>query len=217
VHGDDLTFVGAQEGLDFVEKKMKERHELKVNARLGDGLQGDKETDILGRLVRCTPAGFGYEADPRHRCKVLEVLGFSEKKKGLSVNVRVEELAEELVELEAAEGKSFRALAARLNYLAQDSPEEQFAAKEVCRDMARPNQDSWRKLNLLARFILEREAVIWMFEWQGSEAELRVYSYSDWAGCRRTRRSTSGGALMMGGALSKDMELHPGTRSSEQC
>jgi hypothetical protein len=130
---------------------------------------------------------------------VLEVLGFSEKTKGLSVNGRVEELAEELVELEAAEGTSFRALAARLNYLAQDSPDIQYAAKEVCRDMARPSQDSWRKLKILARFILERDSVIWNFDWQSSEVELRVYSDSDWAGCRRTRRSTSGGAVLLGG------------------
>jgi hypothetical protein len=200
VHGDDFTFVGEPDALSFVEGKMKEWYELKVKARLGDGPEDDKETDILGRIVRCTAAGFEYEADPRHRQKVVEALGFSEKTKGLSVNGRVEDLAEELVELEAAECTPFRALAARLNYLAQDAPEVQVAAKEVCRDMAKPNQDSWRKLKILARFILERESVVWSFEWQDEvDLVLRVFSDSDWAGCRRTRRSTSGGAIMLGG------------------
>jgi hypothetical protein len=200
VHGDDFTFVGEPDALNFVENKMKEWYELKVKARLGDGPEDDKETDILGRIVRCTAAGFEYEADPRHRQKVIEALGFSEKTKGLSVNGRVEDLAEELIELEAAECTPFRALAARLNYLAQDAPEVQFAAKEVCRDMAKPNQDSWRKLKILARFILERKSVVWSFEWQDEvDLVLRVFSDSDWAGCRRTRRSTSGGAVMLGG------------------
>jgi hypothetical protein len=199
VHGDDFTFVGDSSALDVVESKMKEWYELKVKARLGDGPEDDKETDILGRVVRCTAAGFEYEADPRHRQKLIEALGFSEKSKGLSVNGRVEDLAEELVELEAAECTPFRALAARLNYLAQDAPEIQFAAKEVCRDMAKPTQDSWRKLKILARFVLEREAVVWQFEWQdGVDLVLRVFSDSDWAGCRRTRRSTSGGAVLLG-------------------
>jgi hypothetical protein len=90
VHGDDCTFVGEREGLDFVEKNMKEWYELQVKARLGDDPQDDKGADILGRLVRCTPAGFEYEADPRHRRKVLEVLGLSEKSKGVSVNGRAE-------------------------------------------------------------------------------------------------------------------------------
>ena len=82
--------------------------------------------------------------------------------------------------------------------------------------MARPNFDSWKKLKILARFVLEREAVIWRFDWQYEVGSvLRVFSDSDWAGCRRTRRSTSGDAILLGGALSKDMELHPGTYRSE--
>jgi hypothetical protein len=141
-----LTCAGEKEALDFVEKKMKEWHELKVKLRLGEDPQDDTETDILGRKVRCNGARFEYEADALHRCKVLEVLGFSEKTKGSSVNGRVEDMSEELVELEASEGTPFRALAPRLNYLAPDSPDIQFAAKEVCRGMAKPTQDSWRKL-----------------------------------------------------------------------
>jgi hypothetical protein len=97
---------------------------------------------------------------------VLEALGFDEKSKGPSVNGRVEGLVDELVELQVAECTPFRALAARLNYLSQDSPEVQFAAEEVRRDMARPSQSSWRKLKVLARFLLKREAVVWKFEWQ---------------------------------------------------
>jgi hypothetical protein len=198
VHGDDFTFVGEKSALDFVEAKMKQWYELKVKARLGDEPEDDKETDILGRIVRCTEHGFEYEADPRHREKIIEALGFSEKTKGLSVNGRIEDLADAFVELEASEQTPFRALAARMNYLAQDAPEVQFAAKEVCREMARPTRDGWRKLKILARFILERSAVVWQFVWQDEVEVLRAFSDSDWAGCRKTRRSTSGGVLLLG-------------------
>jgi hypothetical protein len=199
VHGDDFTFVGEKAALEVVEIKMKEWYELKVKARLGDEPGDDKETDILGRIVRCTESGFEYEADPRHRQKIVEALGFSEKTKGLTVNGRIEDLAEAVVDLEAAECTPFRALAARMNYLAQDAPEVQFAAKEVCREMARPTSDGWRKLKILARFILERAAVVWQFDWQNeAEVGLRAFSDSDWAGCRKTRRSTSGGVLLLG-------------------
>jgi hypothetical protein len=199
VHGDDVTPVCEPLALEFVDTMMKEWYELKVEARLGDGPRDGKETDILGRIVSCTEAGFEYEADPRHRQKVLEALGFDGKTKGLSVNGRVDDLADELVELEAAECTPFRALAARLNYLAQDSPEVQFAAKEVCRDMARPSQRSWRKLKVFDRFILDRDVVVWKSDWQEEVGlVLRVVSDSGWAGCRRTRRSISGGAVMLG-------------------
>ncbi len=199
VHGDDFTFVGGDESSRYVESKMKEWYEIKVKARRGSDPQDDKEVDVLGRIIRCTLEGFEYEADPKHRVKVMEALGFDHNTKGLSVNGRVEEPTEGEAELEAGEVTSFRALAARLNYLAQDSPDVQFAAKEVCRDMARPNQGSWRRLKALARFLLERETVIWKFAWQEGEPELALYSDSDWAGCRRTRRSTSGGVVMLGG------------------
>jgi hypothetical protein len=185
--------------LDLVEEKMKEWYELKVKARLGSDPQDDKETDMLGRIVRCTAEAFEYEADPRHRRKVLEVLGLTGKSKRLTVNGRAEELEEDAAELDASEVTSFRALAARLNSLAQDSPDLQFSAKEICRDMSKPSQASWKKLKVLARFLLERESVVWKFDWQEEDLELSLYSDSDWAGCRRSRRSTRGGAVLLGG------------------
>jgi hypothetical protein len=199
VHGDDFTFVGERAALEWVEKKMKEWYELKVKARLGEEEDDDKETDILGRMVRCTEAGFEYEADPRHREKILEAFGLDGSSKELTVNGKVEDLEDEPVPLEPGECTQFRALAARMNYLAQDAPELQFAAKEVCRDMARPSANSWKKLKVLARFVLGRRSVCWQFKWQNeADCELGVFSDSDWAGCRRTRRSTSGGAVLVG-------------------
>jgi hypothetical protein len=199
VHGDDFTFVGERAALDLIEGKMKSWYELKVKARLGEAEGDDKETDILGRIVRCTKDGFEYEADPRHRKKILEAFGLEEGSKGLSVNGKVEDPVEEPLPLEAVDCTQFRALAARANYLAQDAPDLQFAAKEVCRDMARPTLNSWKKLKVLARFVLSREAVRWHFGWQDeAEVVLAVFSDSDWAGCRKTRRSTSGGVLLVG-------------------
>ena len=43
-------------------------------------------------------------------------------------------------ELGAEECKSYRMLAARLNFMAQDNPAIQYAANEICRNMARPEK-----------------------------------------------------------------------------
>ena len=51
------------------------------------------------------------------------------------------------------EAKVFRALAARANYLAADRLDIQFAAKEVCRDMAKPRRSSMTKMKRLARYL----------------------------------------------------------------
>ena len=44
----------------------------------------------------------------------------------------------------------------------------------------------------------ERERVVWRYEWQDEGADWRVYSDSDWAGDKKTRKSCSGGVLMKG-------------------
>jgi hypothetical protein len=98
------------------------------------------------------------------------------------VNGRVEEHQDEEEELQGQEARSFRALAARANYLAQDSPDIQFSAKEVCRQMARPTAGSWKRLKILARFLLGRRAVVWRFRWQVEVPRLVLYTDSDGPG-----------------------------------
>ena len=48
-----------------------------------------------------------------------------------------------------------------------------------------------------ARYLVGRARMVWEYQWQGIE-ELRSYSDSDWAGCKRTARSTSCGVVMRG-------------------
>ena len=43
--------------------------------------------------------------------------------------------------------------------------------------------------------------VKYMLFWQRRPTELRVFTDSDWASCPETRRSTSGGIIMLGNAL----------------
>ena len=46
----------------------------------------------------------------------------------------------------------------------------------------------------LARYLVGIRAVVFRFEWQ----DKRTYTDSDWAGYRKTRKSTSGGTIMIG-------------------
>ncbi len=106
--------------------------------------------------------------------------------------------------LSPGEAEEFRALAARANYLAMDRPDVQFAVKEACRDMAAPTRASWQKMRRIARFSLESPRLVWRFGGEPEELEiLEVFADSDWADCLRTRRSTSGGVVMLGGVALK--------------
>ncbi len=86
-----------------------------------------------------------------------------------------------------------------LEYLARAPPlllDVQFAAKEICRWMFRPTEQALQGLKRVGRYLEGQPRVLYEYRWQTAEG-LEVYSDTDWAGCARTRKSTSGGCLMV--------------------
>ena len=72
--------------------------------------------------------------------------------------------------------------------------------KEVCRRMAKPVKSDWHKLVRLARYLKGAPRLVWEYRWQagGDGIAPSGYSDSDWAGDRKTGKSTSGGVVMRG-------------------
>ena len=140
---------------------MGEWFEIKVKGVLGPEDKDMKEIVILGRLVRWTEDGVEFEADPRHRKALMDHFGFEEGVKGAAVNGDKERKEEEGDEddMEREEAKTFRGLVARMNYLAQDSQDLQYPAKEVSREMARPKRGAWRRLTKVIKYVAGRRAV----------------------------------------------------------
>ena len=91
---------------------------------------------------------------------------------------------------------AFRGAAARANYLAADRLDCQFAAKEICRWMAKPSMASWSALKRLCRYLVGLPRLVHVYHWQSAQ-QIDVYTDTDWAGCPRTRKSTSGGCIML--------------------
>ncbi len=100
--------------------------------------------------------------------------------------------------LDEGDARAFRGLAARLNYLAQDRPDLQFAAKEVSRRMARPSCRDWQLLKRVGRYLVGAPRAVQAFAWQHCPGVYDTFVDSDWAGCAATCRSTSGGAVKLG-------------------
>ena len=204
VHGDDFVFTGVDDDLDFVLQELVRHYEIKNRGRLGSGLKDAQEIDILGRVVKLHKWGVSWEADARHRQIIMGHFGLDEVSKTLIKNGYKEEIETEgetkNEELSLEDQRTYRALAARINYIAQDNPCIQFSAKEICRSMAKPVLQDFQKVKKLARFMAGVKAVKFNYEWQSEDeaVELRVFVDSDWAGCVQTRRSTSGGVVMLG-------------------
>jgi hypothetical protein len=92
---------------------------------------------------------------------------------------------------------AFRGAAARGNYLAADRMDAMFACKEICRWMSKPSEHSWLALKRVCRFFAGRPRLVYKYPQQSVE-EVDVYTDTDWAGCPKTRKSTSGGCVMLG-------------------
>ena len=75
--------------------------------------------------------------------------------------------------------------------------------------MAKPTQGYWNKLKRLGRYLIGHGRTVTRYDWQGHEHEVTGYSDSDWAGCRVKGKSTSGGAIMIGGHFIKGWARTP--------
>ena len=123
----------------------------------------------------------------------------------------VEQEAHGTTPLSPAAATQYRGLTARANYIAQDRAEIQFAVKELCRCMSTPNNDSWDKLKRLARYLAGRPRAVSIFAWQEKTDVLDIYSDANWAGCKASRKSTSGGTALWGGVCLKSYSKTQGT------
>ena len=120
------------------------------------------------------------------------------KRMGAKKAKSLERLESKGFELSPAEATTYRALAARSNYLAQDRCDIAFAAKELCREFATPTKKSHEKLKRLARYVTGAPRLTYQFPYQSKQPGITVYVDTDFAGCKSTRRSTSGGFAMYG-------------------
>ena len=198
VHGDDFTTSGPKSSLDWFEDQIGQRYEVTIGPRMGPGPHDGKEARVLNRVVRWTEQGLEMEADPRQTEKLLEECGLTGANAVCSPGVRA--TAAQITDdkpLSAQHMTAFRAAAARANYLAADRLDCQFAAKEVCRWMSTPTLLAWEALRRLCRYLAGLPRLVYRYPWQTVDA-VDTYSDTDWAGCPKTRKSTSGGCVMLG-------------------
>ena len=202
VHGDDYVGVADDYQLKWLQKKIEDKFEIKSQTLGPDSSKGEKkQVSILGRIIEWKEEGISYEADPRHAQKLIRELELENCKEVTTPGIKIEESKKEEgdeEELEGAERTKFRAVVARGNYLALDRPDISFATKEASRRMSKPMKGDWKLLKRIGRYLKGRPRAVTTYRWQEERSNVDTMTDSDWAGCRRTRRSTTGGAIMVG-------------------
>ena len=101
-------------------------------------------------------------------------------------------------ELGPEEARLYRGVAARFNYIAPDRADIAFAVKEAARSMSAPRESDLKKLRRLGKYLLGKPRLIMRFQWQDPTSTITAFTDSDWAGCQKSAKSTSGGALCIG-------------------
>ena len=227
VHGDDFLAVADDAELTWVDMLLKKHYTCKSSV-IGPGPGSEQEGRILGRIVRYEPWGIQYEPDPVHAEIIARELGLESAKpvvtpladvaqtggavdlaarrravgsqRDLPLNFPTEEMlpGPDSPLLEGEQLKRYQSVAARLNYLALDRPDMQFTSKELMRKMSVPVEDDEHKLKRAGRYLVGRLRPVLRIPWADVPERLTVYVDSDFAGCSATRKSTSGGAIMMG-------------------
>ena len=74
----------------------------------------------------------------------------------------------------------------------------QYAVKAAARSMSAPKRSHWSQLAKTGRYLLGRPRMVMHFPWQVCQEMITAYTDSDWAGCNKTARSTSGGIIAVG-------------------
>ncbi len=200
VHVDDFACVGDHSSLAWLKQELGKSFEFTCRI-LGPGVDEALQVTYLNRIITWTFTGITYEHDPKHIDVVKEEMGMRQAKGVDTPGVRHNETEDELNSFEGLTGQSatrYRRVAAILNYAAQDRPDIGFAVKEVARGMARPTVRDEMAAKRIIRYLCKHPRAALQYRWQDMPAHICVYSDSDWAGCVRTRRSTTGGVAMLG-------------------
>ena len=198
VNADDFTALGYNTQLDWLKDQLSAEWTIKHRGRVGPGPNDDKTITILNRILEWTHEGIRYEAACRHVQFLLESLAIESNSKTLITPGSTDVKPLEGNRLTAEQSTMFRAHVARAIYLSQDRTDIQFAVKELSRSMATPHSNDLLNLERLGRYLLANPRVITNYKYQSQTNSLNAWSDSDWAECKRTRRSTSGTLLRLG-------------------
>ena len=195
---DDLLIIGdEQKTKDFVEQLNKE-----LLVKITGKLEAGSEHSFLGRRLRRN----GDSIDILMPSKYIEDLLDMYKMKtanfvGTTGSAAIKRIQDADSPLDKEEHSKYRTAVGKLLWLAFVRPDCSYAVKELSRDVKAPTQESLAKLKHLLRYLSgTRTSVLrlrpnqMLADWK-TTIDVVCYVDSDWAGCSKTRKSTSGSTV----------------------
>ena len=204
IHVDDLLVVGKRDFvLNGLLAKLREKYEIsaQVIERPGDELSFLKRTHVLhadGRMTIQT-----HQKHVTQMCSLLKMNGRIQSKKSPGhADMDKEDTTKEL---DAAASTTFRTCVGILMYLASDLPHCQHVVRHLSTYSSKPTEKSMSVLRHLVGYLSCHTDLCMSLKWDGrcsgvyhqqynydaGESVLEVFTDSDWASDRQSRRSVS--------------------------
>ena len=194
-HGDNFLASGDKRALDFLDEVMVQEYETKVLPRIGAPQHGGqcKRGDHLHRTIEWTGNGYSWKADDKYQQMLVEEMGL-QGAKGVDTPAskdtgKHDRDAEQ--PLSDEETSNFRRWTGIALYLSLDRPTIQFAVCDISSGMSKPLKIHLYRLRRLVRYLIKFPTESWLYELQECPREITVYTDSDWATDKATRKSMS--------------------------
>jgi hypothetical protein len=201
VHVDDFLCVGPRATVDSLMTTLSNSLLLKVSEELRAG----HSLNFLGREISRVDNAVVFQPFSRLIRKLGEMFGLSGGSHAVSTPWVKQKLDESEPPLDPDGQKTFRSAVGILLYLSFDRGDVQFAVKELSRRLGKATPTDMCGAKRVVRYLLGTSSFGTKFE--GSLCSTRcgkqaicveTFCDSDWAGCERTRKSTSGGVQTVG-------------------
>eukprot|EP00435_Cladocopium_sp_Y103_P020520 s28_g5.t1 len=196
VHMDDFYATGPLHHLQALEVALKKRIKMKtVIHPMEEGVQFSH----LKRTRLITKDGIFLTPRKKYIEDLLKLLGLETCNPAPTPYPHTEVKDGEKLSAEAA--KKYRAATGIALYLSYDRTDIQFSVRELTKDMKDPCDGSMFKLHRLARYLNgTRDHGVWLKK-DGEMQTLTIHSDTDWANCKKTRKSCACAMLRVGNCL----------------
>ena len=229
VHVDDIQAAGKSEHLAPVLNKIGETYELKVEGPFltdQERIVGGSHQNI--RFPKRKFTFHNHElhitCDPKYLTKLKEELKLKTKASKPTPCTQESQQVDNTNNLDQEQSASFRKCVGILLYVGQDRPDLQFAVRGLASKMSGPTHHSWKQLVHLVQCMSKTEGYHLVYRKtprgisnlhqsirngsfdfstvaEKQEHLLEVFSDSDWAGNKSSRKSTSSGTMILDGQV----------------
>ena len=207
VYVDDLFILGPNDKSNETLRLLQEHFAMKQTGELTKG----SEVQFLGRTIKRDLDSVSFSTSTNYVTALVDLLGITDNRETrITGSSSPFPKSDDTNSLNPANHSRYRRAVGMLQWIVPTRPDMAFATKERASALASPTNADMTALRHLVRYYrttsdlelrIQPKTRTRVPEGEPELLSVEAYSDSDWAGCRDTRRSTSGGIIYFEGAV----------------